>query len=135
MDEVVIGGYGLALKVIHKELSICFSQIPSKEKQELTAIATQKCISITNDIYKADLLLINSITTTEKVLLALIRPIPIISSHWLKALSITEYPEYELYLPLRTGYENIDFSPNSLRKNILQGKTFYFKTSELVTFC
>ncbi|KAJ3260093.1 hypothetical protein HK103_001169 [Boothiomyces macroporosus] len=42
MDKVVIGGYGLAFKVIHNKLSICFSQIPSKEKQELTAIATQK---------------------------------------------------------------------------------------------
>ncbi|KAJ3324315.1 hypothetical protein HDV06_000354 [Boothiomyces sp. JEL0866] len=134
-DEVVIGGYGLKFQVVHKELSLCCSQITSKEKQELTNIANQKCISITNDIQKADLLLINSITTTEKVLLALTKPIPIVSSHWLKTLSLTEYPEYDLYLPLRAGYENINFGPDERRRTILAGKTFYFKNSDLYHSC
>ncbi|KAJ3272542.1 hypothetical protein HDV01_005494 [Terramyces sp. JEL0728] len=86
-------------------------------------------------MHAADLLLINNITTTEKVLLALTKPIPIISSHWLKALSIMEYPEYELYAPMCVGYENVDFNPNQSRKTVFKGKTFYLKTAELYKSC
>jgi hypothetical protein len=68
---------------------------------------------------------------TEKVLLALLREKPIITSKFIDQMLskeiINQIPNSENYIPqLGSEWKNFDLKKNEARKNILEGKTFLF---------
>ncbi|KAI8051337.1 hypothetical protein BDF22DRAFT_99484 [Syncephalis plumigaleata] len=137
-DEIQLGSQTSRFRICYRPVNICYSKVPSGTQKQLTQLARSMDITTTNQWHnECTHLLMEELCVTDKVVLALIHGIPIVTSGWLRALASAHdmlieqgeksLPDPNLFLPRITDPSipsHISFRANPRRRNLFANRVF-----------